>query len=310
MIKKGVIDPSAVDPNMLEGERQRVLSIERLVLETLCFKFSVDVGLDLVVKIGRAFHGELLSKFVPRVMLILQSPNFYVNKLGESLLTGMLNLLVCTLVRLISSHRSHAPLSFPPHVIALSSLYTASVLLLENAHPHTEYEGGEEEQRGMVKKFGNAGPWEASYHTSKDQIDGKSPHLDALPLSCTQLIVTDVTHALLDLYITILSIPISDPAFLSSPSTISPKEIGATQPSTSSQSGVNTAFRIPTFWTSQTLTELKIHLRDRRPGSIVLTPWVEGDEVPLADASDGLGQNVGTVRFLWDEAEMRSSITA
>lgn len=65
LIKKGVVDPSAVDPNMLEGERQRVLSIERLVLETMCFKFSVDVGLDLVVKIGRAFQGELDARSGP-----------------------------------------------------------------------------------------------------------------------------------------------------------------------------------------------------------------------------------------------------
>ena len=52
------MDPSAVDANMLEGERTRVLGIERLVLETMCFKFSVDVGLDLVVKIGRALGGK------------------------------------------------------------------------------------------------------------------------------------------------------------------------------------------------------------------------------------------------------------
>lgn len=44
---------------MLEGERKRVLGIERLVLETMCFKFGVDVGLDLVVKIGSGLGGEL-----------------------------------------------------------------------------------------------------------------------------------------------------------------------------------------------------------------------------------------------------------
>jgi CTD kinase subunit beta len=62
LVKKGVVDPSAVDPNMLEGERKRVLSIERLVLETICFKFGVDVGLDLVVKLGRALEGEQSSR--------------------------------------------------------------------------------------------------------------------------------------------------------------------------------------------------------------------------------------------------------
>lgn len=55
------MDPTAVDPNMLEGERKRVLGIERLVLETMCFKFGVDVGLDLVVKIGKGLGGELAN---------------------------------------------------------------------------------------------------------------------------------------------------------------------------------------------------------------------------------------------------------
>ncbi len=43
---------------MLESERKRVLSIERLVLETMCFKFGVDTGLGVVVKIGRAMECE------------------------------------------------------------------------------------------------------------------------------------------------------------------------------------------------------------------------------------------------------------
>ena len=59
LVKKGALDPSAVDPNVLEGERKRVLSIERLVLETMCFKFEVDTGLGSVVKIGRAMGCEL-----------------------------------------------------------------------------------------------------------------------------------------------------------------------------------------------------------------------------------------------------------
>lgn len=49
----GHVDVTAVDPNMLEHERRRVLSIERLVLETMCFAFRVDVPFPLVVKLGR-----------------------------------------------------------------------------------------------------------------------------------------------------------------------------------------------------------------------------------------------------------------
>ena len=32
--------------------------IERLILETMCFKFEVDTGLRVVVKIGRALSRE------------------------------------------------------------------------------------------------------------------------------------------------------------------------------------------------------------------------------------------------------------
>ena len=58
LIKKGSLDPSAVDPNVLGSERVRVLSIERLVLETMCFKFEVSTSLNGAVKIGRALGRE------------------------------------------------------------------------------------------------------------------------------------------------------------------------------------------------------------------------------------------------------------
>lgn len=55
LVKRGGahVDITAVDPAMLERERRRVLSIERLVLETMCFAFGVAVPFALVVKIGK-----------------------------------------------------------------------------------------------------------------------------------------------------------------------------------------------------------------------------------------------------------------
>jgi CTD kinase subunit beta len=48
---------------MLESERKRVLSIERLVLETMCFKFRVDTAFGVVIKLAKAlgcrFNGSL-----------------------------------------------------------------------------------------------------------------------------------------------------------------------------------------------------------------------------------------------------------
>ncbi|KAJ9096601.1 hypothetical protein QFC19_007134 [Naganishia cerealis] len=56
------VDPASIDPKQLESERKRILSIERLVLETLCFNFIVGAegsgspGLDvfgLSIKLGK-----------------------------------------------------------------------------------------------------------------------------------------------------------------------------------------------------------------------------------------------------------------
>lgn len=58
LVKKGTIDPTAMDPRMLEDERMKVLTVERLVLETICFKFGVETGLGVVLKIGRALGCE------------------------------------------------------------------------------------------------------------------------------------------------------------------------------------------------------------------------------------------------------------
>jgi CTD kinase subunit beta len=60
LVKKsgsGAVDPSAIDPHVLEAERARVLGIERLVLEGVCFMFGVQ-GLEGVIRIARALECE------------------------------------------------------------------------------------------------------------------------------------------------------------------------------------------------------------------------------------------------------------
>jgi CTD kinase subunit beta len=50
---------------MIEDERAKVLGVERLILETICFKFGVEVGLNGVVKIGRALGREFSEALRP-----------------------------------------------------------------------------------------------------------------------------------------------------------------------------------------------------------------------------------------------------
>ena len=104
LIKRGQVDPAAVEANLLEGERNRVMSIERLVLETLCFKFKAEVGLGLVIKLGKAMGGEQIA-FTPDIGLTdpwLQPGKNCVNRRGESLLIGELRFRVNLASQLIA----------------------------------------------------------------------------------------------------------------------------------------------------------------------------------------------------------------
>ncbi|KAK4687621.1 hypothetical protein P7C73_g2488, partial [Tremellales sp. Uapishka_1] len=160
---------------------------------------------------------------------------------------------------------------------------------------HTTLSSNEEGTRGrdardVVMLLGSSGPWENEYIATAGHID-------------------DVAHSLLDLYITILSIPPSDPSLhISSPSPVSPKENPASTASHSTTApSQNTAFHLAGFWTAQSLTELKIHLRDKRPDKKMVVPsWVGAEEAidgKEDETVEGMGKNDGTVRFIWGLGE-------
>jgi CTD kinase subunit beta len=116
--------------------------------------------------------------------------------------------------------------------------------------------------------------------------------------------LTEVTHYLLDLYITVQSLPQTQVA---NPSPDSPS--GKPSSTSTNPTSGNTAFPIPAYWTAQTLTQLKIYLRNKRPGRVDVTSWPmfteeEGD-IEQSPA-EGIGRNEGTVRFLWDESEVEA----
>lgn len=81
----------------------------------------------------------------------------------------------CFVTELMSSHRTPAPLSFPPHVIALGSLYTASLLLLEATQPAVFAQPnsqGASPERELVQMLESPGDWDRKYSASDGQIDG------------------------------------------------------------------------------------------------------------------------------------------
>ena len=68
----GTLDAAAIDAHAVEQERSRVLGIERLVLEGVCFMFGVD-GMEGVVRIARG-----LGCKCARTVLDLQRPHYSV----------------------------------------------------------------------------------------------------------------------------------------------------------------------------------------------------------------------------------------
>ncbi|KAK6907252.1 hypothetical protein I203_101242 [Kwoniella mangroviensis CBS 8507] len=265
LVRKGTVDIATAEANGLEHERKRVLACERLVLETMGFKFGVETGLRGVIKIGNKLG------------------------LGKDLCQSAWKVAV-------DCHRTQAPLSFPPHIIALGSIYTASLLLLETTKLPSDdstVSDGVPSATQVVGLLGKSGSWETEYSASAGHID-------------------DIAHHLIDLYTTILSsLPDSLPN-AHTPSPVSPKEPNPSSSQTANTTASSpTAFPLPLFWTSQTLTELKIELRNRRPGAPPTNlGWTaagihngtengnEGDE-----AVEGMGKNEGTIRFLWDDEE-------
>lgn len=86
------------------------------------------------------------------------------------------------------SHRTPAPLSYPPHAIAIGAIYTAALLSLETTLLPVADDPSSGELTGAVgilRKFGNKGSWEDDYAANADEIDGECavyPHSNVFPL--------------------------------------------------------------------------------------------------------------------------------
>jgi hypothetical protein len=76
------------------------------------------------------------------------------------------------------SHRTSAPLSFPPHIIALGSIYAASILLQDTTQTVPTPKSDEDDTDGrsatdLVQLLGSPGNWETEYLASADHIDSQ-----------------------------------------------------------------------------------------------------------------------------------------
>ena len=74
------------------------------------------------------------------------------------------------------SYRTSAPLSYPPHLVAVSAIYASALLSLETADPSTfdALQATPEGKRykAMIDQLSTSGTWEEDYATTADLVDG------------------------------------------------------------------------------------------------------------------------------------------
>lgn len=186
----------------------------------------------------------------------------------------------------------------------------------------------EETIRGR-KVFEQDTAWENDLGASLSDVDGESLSPRGQKYLSYQLmhfVVAEVVHEILDMYIVILtaltvggdasSTPLASPHSPSDPTTNMSSASNAVQ---TQNRYLVPCFSLPTYWTSSTLTQLKIQLHQSRAEGIGGRPKIDlhtpidttfgsglSDEAGQGGKKDawlslieGLGKNEGTVRFVF-----------
>ncbi|KAJ6585084.1 cyclin-like protein [Mycena capillaripes] len=131
----GEIDVDTMDQQVVERDRQRVLAIERLLLETICFNFTSRMPFPYVIKLGKAFGAsKKLTKLAWRLT--------------------------------IDCHRTLVPIQYPPHIVALANLYVAALL------SSFEQPVREDSTSRIAETLGRNGDWEQKYQAQVDDLEG------------------------------------------------------------------------------------------------------------------------------------------
>ncbi|KAF4590728.1 hypothetical protein EYR40_009325 [Pleurotus pulmonarius] len=225
---------------MVENDRQRLLAVERLILETICFNFTSRMPFPYVIKLGKALGAtKKLAKFAWRIT--------------------------------IDCHRTLVPLQYPPHVVALGSIYVAA-LLSSFEQPESPGLDNHLSNKYFAEMFNEGGNWENKYHAHVEDLQ-------------------EIAHTILDLLIQ---------GSQASSANTSPSTPSSPSPHIHSRSKPDQQ-QLQTPYKSDQLIRLKIHMRETE--HIPRTRFPVGASDPLAlQAVDGtaqLGRNEGTVRFLF-----------
>ncbi|EPQ31228.1 uncharacterized protein PFL1_01413 [Pseudozyma flocculosa PF-1] len=195
----GTVSETDIDPAVLETDRKRIMALEKLLLESICFNFQLCAPstLALVVKLCRRWS---LPRCLARTAWRVAADLF----------------------------RTPAPLQHPPHVIASASVYAAALLAVPPSSPaqpspaHPPAQNGvsqdprvipdkaqslEEAARGVVQRFSRAAwpPVESATATASTEETAapRTTEHSSLEreLKCHVEDVEEAIHDLLDLYL-------------------------------------------------------------------------------------------------------------
>ncbi|KAI0689053.1 cyclin-like protein [Cytidiella melzeri] len=138
---KSVAGEVDMDPATVEHDRQRLLAVERLMLETICFNFTSRMPFPYVIKISR---GLKVSKKVSKLAWRLA----------------------------IDSFRTLVNLMFPPHVVAIACVYLAARLSWFEQDPNSiPTEAGCRNAQEVVSLLSANGSWERKYKSHVEDLD-------------------------------------------------------------------------------------------------------------------------------------------
>ncbi|PVF94646.1 cyclin-like protein [Serendipita vermifera] len=129
---------SDIDAERKAEDRRKLLTIERLILETICFNFTVQMAFPYVIKFSKELHvSKELAKLAWRL---------------------------CA-----DSHRTVVGLEYPPHAVGLACIYLACLLATFELNM---VPASEETTRfqAVIDILSKPGEWEAKYLIKVDDL--------------------------------------------------------------------------------------------------------------------------------------------
>ncbi|PAV16818.1 cyclin [Pyrrhoderma noxium] len=127
-----------IDLAIVEQDRQNLLGIERLVIETISFNFTVRMPFPYVIKFSRSLN---ISKKLARFAWRLAS----------------------------DSSRTFAPLQYPPHVVAMGCIYLAA--LLKSFERPPERPSTFRSSHELVSLLTQSREWESKYRVCIEDLE-------------------------------------------------------------------------------------------------------------------------------------------